>query len=299
MYPSMPGHEFVGRVTRVGAGVTRFKAGDVVAVGPVTDSCGQCKPCQDKQEQYCQGPKGRTEAYNGPAKPDGTNTYGGYSKRFVVNERFAYNIPANLDIKAVAPLLCAGMTVYSPLVHWKAGPGMRVGVVGMGGLGHMAVKFAVAMGAEVTVFSTSAEKQADAMKFGAKRFVLSMDEPAMKQMELSQNLLINTIPYPYDPNKYVKTLGQDGKLIVVGLIMPFAVPPDSTELIMHRRAIVGSLVGGTSEYGPYLDFCGKNNITSTVEMIRLEDVNEAYPRVMAAKVRYRYVIDMGQSLREG
>ncbi len=299
IYPTMPGHEFVGRVTRVGQGVTRFKRGDIVAVGPVTDSCGVCKNCQQHLEQYCEGPKGRTEAYNGPAKADGTNTYGGYSQRYVVKEKFAYAVPSNLDIKGVAPLLCAGMTVYSPLIHWRVGPGMKVGVAGMGGLGHMAVKLAAAMGADVTVFSTTPEKETDAMKFGAKNFVLSRDEPTMKTMELTQDLILNTIPYPYDPNTYIKTLARDGKMITVGLLFPFALPPDATELAMHRRTLASSLVGGPSDYAPFLQFCGENNIVATTELVPLEQVNEAYPKVMASKVRYRYVIDMSESMKNG
>lgn len=298
VYPSMPGHEFVGRVTRVGGGVTKFKPGDVIAVGPVIDSCGKCKQCKEELEQFCEGPKGRTEAYNGPAKPDGTNTYGGYSERYVVKERFAYHVPENLDPKGVAPLLCAGMTVYSPLKHWRVGPGMKVAVVGMGGLGHMAVKLASSMGAEVTVLSTTPEKEADAKKFGAKQFVLVTDETKMKALELTQDLIINTIPYPYDPNTYVKTLARDGTMVVVGLIMPFGTPPDGTFLVMHRRGIVGSLIGGSKEYQPFLDYCGQKNITATVETIPLEGINDAYPKVKSKQVRYRYVIDIAGSAKQ-
>lgn len=297
IYPCMPGHEFVGKVTRVGSSVTKFKAGDTVAVGPVIDSCGQCPQCQAKMEQYCEGPKGRTEAYNGPSKPDGTNTYGGYSKRYVVKDKFCYAVPSNLDPKGVAPLLCAGMTVWSPLVHWKAGPGMKVGVAGMGGLGHMAVKLAAALGAEVTVFSTTPEKEADAMKFGAKKFVLTTDFAAMKTMELTQDLILNTIPYPYDPNTYIKPLARDGQMIAVGLLFPFAVPPDNMLLTMHRRHITSSLVGGPADYAPFLKFCGEKNIVATTEVVPLEGVNEAYPKVQSKLVRYRYVIDMTNSLR--
>lgn len=298
IYPCMPGHEFIGKVTRVGNGVTKFKQGDTVAVGPPIDSCGQCKNCQAKMEQYCEGPKGRTEAYNGPAKPDGTNTYGGYSQRYVVKERFAYKLPANLDPKAAAPLLCAGMTVYSPLKHWKVGQGMKVGVVGLGGLGHMAVKLAASMGADITVFSTTPEKEADAMKFGAKKFVLSSDEAKMKELELTQDLILNTIPYPHDPNTYIKTLARDGTMVVVGLLLPFAVPPDSSLLAMHRRTLAGSLVGGTGEFQPFLDYCGQKNITATVETIPLESINETLMKVKSKQARYRYVIDLQNSLKQ-
>ena len=293
----MPGHEFCGKVTRVDANVSRFKVGDGVAVGPGRRSCGKCKPCQDRLEQYCQGPKGRTEAYNGPAKADGTNTYGGYSQKYVVKERFAYNVPANLDMTGVAPLLCAGMTVYSPLVHWKVGPGCKVAVAGTGGLGHMAVKLAKALGAEVTVMSTTPGKEADAMKFGATKFVLATDFAAMKAMERTQGLIINTIPYPYDPNTSVRTLAKDGKMITVGLLFPFSVPPEGTELAMHRRTLASGLVGGTSEYGPFLKFCGDRNIVATTELIPLEQVNEAYPKVQSKMVRCRYVIDMSKSMK--
>lgn len=295
IYPCMPGHEFVGRVTRVGGGVTKFKQGDLIAVGPPIDSCGVCKSCQAKMESYCEGPKGRTETYNGPAKADGTNTYGGYSNRYVVKEKFAYHVPANLDLAGVAPLLCAGMTVYSPLLHWKVAPGVKVGVVGLGGLGHMAVKLAVSMGADVTVFSTTPEKEKDAKRFGAKAFVLSSDAPAMKKLELTQDLILNTIPYPYDPNTYVKTLARDGTMVVVGLLMPFATPVDSALLAMHRRSVSGSLVGGTGEYQPFLDYCGQKNIVSDVELVTLDQVNDVFPRVMAKQVRYRYVIDLAAS----
>lgn len=296
VYPCVPGHEIVGRVTAVGAEVTRFKVGETVAVGTLVDSCRECEQCRQGLEQYCEGPRGATNTYNGPFKPDGTNTFGGYSDKIVVDEHFVYTIPENLDIKAVAPLLCAGLTTYSPLKHWKVGAGQKIGVIGFGGLGHLGVKLAVALGAEVTVFSTDEEKGTYATELGAKDFVLSTDTAAMDALELKYDFLLNTIPYAFDPNPYVKLLKRDGTMAVVGLLLPFSAPTNNMEVIFHRRHLAGSLVGGVPETQELLEFCGKHNILPEVEIIAMEDINDAHQRMKNEEVRFRYVIDVANTM---
>jgi uncharacterized zinc-type alcohol dehydrogenase-like protein len=296
IYPCVPGHEIVGKVTAIGNEVSRFSAGDTVAVGCLVDSCGVCRQCREGLEQYCQGPVGPTQTYNGPMKPDGSNTFGGYSDKIVVKESFVLRVPENLDLKAVAPILCAGITTYSPLKHWKVGAGTKVGIIGMGGLGHMAVKLATALGASVTVFSTSPEKESDARKFGAKNFVLTTDTDAMEQAELSQDFLLSTIPYPYDLNPHVKVLKLDGTMVVVGLLMPFAEETLNAEVVMHRRSLAGSVIGGIAETQEVLDFCAEHNILPEIEMIKMEDINDAHKKVKKGDVRYRYVIDIANTL---
>ncbi len=298
IYPCMPGHEIVGRVTAVGASVTKFSVGDTVGVGCMVDSCGHCDSCRDDLEQYCQGPKGPTLTYNGPFKPDGTNTFGGYSSSIVVPEHFVLKIPANLDLKAVPPLLCAGVTTYSPLRHWKVKQGQRVGVVGLGGLGHMAVKLAAAMGAEVTVFSRTAEKAEDARRMGARSFVVSSDKPAMDALELKFDLVLSTIPDPYDLNPYVKVLKRDAALVVVGVLTPFSKATNNAEVAFHRRTVAGSLIGGIAETQEVLNFCGRHSIVADVELIPIQDINAAFKRVKKGEVRYRYVIDVAGSLKD-
>ncbi len=298
VYPCIPGHEIVGRVTAVGAQVSKFQIGETVAVGTLVDSCRHCEPCEQGLEQYCEGPKGATQTYNGPFKPDGTNTYGGYSDKIVVDEHFVYKIPQGLDVEKVAPLLCAGLTTYSPLRHWKVGEGQKVGVIGFGGLGHLAVKLAVAMGADVTVFSTSEEKEADAKKFGAKDFVLSTDTAEMANLELKYDFLLNTIPYPHDLNPFVKLLKRDGTLAVVGLLVPFSEETNNQEVIFHRRNLAGSLVGGVPETQELLDFCAEHNILPEVEMISVAEINDAHKRMKNGEVRYRYVIDIANTMPE-
>jgi uncharacterized zinc-type alcohol dehydrogenase-like protein len=297
VYPCVPGHEIVGRVAEVGGAVTKYKPGDLVGVGCMVDSCGQCPNCREDLEQYCEGPKGPTMTYNGPFKPDGTNTYGGYSGSVVVKEHFVLRVPTNLDLKGVAPLLCAGVTTYSPLRHWNVRPGQRVGVVGLGGLGHMAVKLAAAMGAEVTVFSTSEEKRSDALRLGAKSFVLSTDDDAMEQLELKFDFVLSTVPDAHDINPYAKLLKRDATLAVVGTLVPFSKPTDNSQIAFHRRTVAGSLIGGIAETQEVLDFCGQHNITSDVEVIAMEDINKAFKRVKKGDVRYRFVIDIANTLK--
>jgi uncharacterized zinc-type alcohol dehydrogenase-like protein len=298
VYPCLPGHEIVGRVKAVGPAVSQVKIGDIVGVGCMIDSCRHCDSCKADLEQYCQGPKGATMTYNGPMKPDGTNTFGGYSDSVVVPEHFVLNIPGNLDLKGVAPLLCAGVTTYSPLRHWKVHKGQHVAVVGLGGLGHMAIKLAAAIGAHVTVISTSAEKEADARRLGAEHFILSTEKEAMKDRELGFDFILSTIPESHDINPYVKLLKREGTLAVVGALTPFAKPTDNTEVAFHRRTVAGSLIGGIAETQEVLNFCGEHNIVSDVEMIAIDQINEAFKRVEKGDVRYRFVIDIAGSLKK-
>lgn len=296
IYPCVPGHEIVGRVAATGASVTKHSVGDTVAVGCMIDSCGACESCRAGLEQYCEGPVGATLTYNGPVKPDGSNTFGGYSNHIVVKESFVLKVPENLDTKAVAPILCAGVTTYSPLKHWNVGAGQKVGVIGFGGLGHMGVKIARAMGAEVTVFSTTKEKEADAKKFGATDFVLWEDADAMAKFELKFDFLLDTIPYEHDINQFVKLLKRDATLAVVGLLLPFPAPTNNQEIAFHRRNVSGSLIGGIAETQEVLDFCAEHNILPAVEMIAIEDINDAHKRVKNNEVHYRYVIDIANTL---
>ncbi len=292
VYPCMPGHEIVGRVSRVGSGVTLYEPGDLVGVGCMVDSCGECSACREGLEQYCEGPKGATLTYNGPLKPDGTNTFGGYSDRIVVRESFVVRIPTGMSLSAAAPLLCAGITTYSPLRHWKCGPGKTVGVVGLGGLGHMAVKLARAMGADVTVITRSKKKSRAAKRLGAVNVIISTDEKAMARHELSFDIVLNTIPDPYDINPYIPLLNRDGVLVVVGLLGEFRKPTNSEEVAMHRRSVCGSLIGGVAETQEVLDFCANHGITADVEIIPIQDINDALDRMQNGEVRFRYVIDM-------
>lgn len=294
VYPCVPGHEMVGRVSAVGKGVSRHEVGDLVAIGPIVGNCGKCPACQADAEQYCVGPS-MTHAYNGPIVPNGTNTYGGYSARTVVGEEFAFKVPANLDPKTVAPILCAGLTTYSPLKHWGAGPGKKVGIVGLGGLGHMAVQIGAAMGAEITVFSLSPEKEADAMKFGAKAFVIHKDPAAMEKQKAKFDLVINTIPEAHDVNPLINLIRRDGTLVNLGHLGPLATPTNNALVAFQRRSLSGSFIGSLAESQELLNFCGRKNIASSVETIKLAEVNEAYPRIKAGKVRYRYVIDVAGS----
>ncbi|MCD9187359.1 MAG: NAD(P)-dependent alcohol dehydrogenase [Pyrinomonadaceae bacterium] len=296
IYPCVPGHEIVGKVTAVGSEVRNFSVGEIVAVGCMVDSCGVCVNCREDLEQYCEGPKGATQTYNGPFIPDGTNTFGGYSDKIVVKEHFVLKVPENLDVKAVAPILCAGVTTYSPLKHWKVGEGQKVGVIGLGGLGHMGVKLAKALGADVTVFSTSEEKEADAKTFGATDFVLWEDTDAMEKLELTYDFLLDTIPYEHDINPFVKLLKRDATIAVVGLLLPFSKSTNNLEVAFHRRNLAGSLIGGIAETQEVLDFCGEHNILPEVEMIAMEDINDAHKRVKKGEVRYRYVIDVAKTL---
>ncbi len=290
VFPVVPGHEIVGRVTRVGANVTRFSAGDLAGVGCMVDSCRNCASCREGLEQYCE--KGFTGTYNDPdRKTAGLRTYGGYSRAVTVDQSFVLRIPENLELAAVAPLLCAGITTYSPLRHWRAGPGTKVGVVGLGGLGHMAVKLAVAMGADVTLFTTSQNKVEDGRRLGAQHVVVSKDKEAMKAVAGSLDLIIDAVAADHDINSYLALLRRDGTLVQVGAPeKPLALQVFS--LIVPRRNFAGSLIGGIAETQEMLDFCGEHGITSDIEMIRMDQIDEAYERMLRSDVKYRFVIDM-------
>ena len=294
LYPVVPGHEIVGRVTAVGENVTRFRKGDLAAVGCMVDSCQQCPSCAEGLEQYCE--RGMVATYNGKDK-NGEPTFGGYSDFIVVTEGFVLRIPGNLDLKATAPLLCAGITLYSPLRHWKVSPGMNVGMIGLGGLGHMGVKFAHAMGATVTVITTSPGKEKDARRLGANGVLISRDAAAMKKAARSFDLLVNTIPVNHDINPYVALLRRDATMVIVGAIEPITHHLVTAQIVMARRSIAGSLIGGIAETQEMLDYCAHNNIVSDVEVIDIQEINEAYARMLKSDVKYRFVIDMA-SLRK-
>jgi len=289
-YPLVPGHEIVGHVSEVGSAVTKWKVGDTVGVGCMVDSCQSCHMCKAGEEQFCSGPA--TFTYNGTDKY-GQPTAGGYSYVVVVDEKFVLRIPENLDLAGAAPLLCAGITTYSPLVHWGVKKGSKVGVAGLGGLGHMAVKIAAALGAEVTVISSSDNKRPDAEKLGAHKFFITREAEQWKTYTGYFDVIIDTISAPHDVEKYINTLAVDGKIVLVGL------PTEPMKLsafpfVMGRRALAGSLIGGIRETQEMLDFCGKHNITSDIEIISPQQLNEAWKRVIASDVKYRFVIDVTQ-----
>ncbi|WP_417487458.1 NAD(P)-dependent alcohol dehydrogenase [Maricaulis sp.] len=288
-YPCVPGHEIIGTVAAVGASVTRFKAGDTVGVGCLVDSCGTCAHCDEGLEQYCD--TGATGTYNGRL-PDGSHTYGGYSQKITVKESFVLRIPDTLDRAGAAPLLCAGITTYSPLRHWKVGPGQRVGVVGLGGLGHMAVKLAKAMGAEVVLFTTSPGKVEDAKRLGASEVVISKDREQMKAQRLSLDFILNTVAASHNLNPYLDCLKVNGSLVLVGVPEEAHPSPSVGRLLAKRRSIAGSAIGGIAETQEMLDFCAKHGIHSDIEMIAMADINEAYERMLKSDVKYRFVIDM-------
>lgn len=293
-YPSVPGHEIVGRITKVGADVSKLKVGDFAGVGCLVDSCKTCTSCNQDLEQYCLN--GFTGTYNGNDKHLGGHTFGGYSEKVVVDEHFVLKVPANLDLAAVAPLLCAGITTWSPLKHWKVGKDSKVAVVGLGGLGHMAIKFAKALGAEVSLFSRSLEKQQDALDLGADHVIISTNEEHMRAHRGKFDVIIDTVPYVHDINPYVATLNVSGTLVLVGYLGPLDPFLNSVPLIIGRKSVAGSLIGGLAETQEMLDFCGEHNIVSEIEMIKMQDINEAYKRMIKSDVRYRFVIDM-DSLR--
>ena len=295
LYPVVPGHEIVGRVTEVGPAVTRYKAGDLVGVGCLVDSCRTCASCQEGLEQYCEN--GFVGTYNGTDRVTGETTYGGYSTNLVVDEAFVLRVPDNLDPAAVAPLLCAGITTYSPLRTWGAGPGKKVGIVGLGGLGHMGVKLAHAMGAHVVLFTTSASKVEDGKRLGADEVVISKDPEAMAKHANSFDLLINTVAAQHDLNPFIALLKRDGTMTLVGVPEHDHPSPQVFNLIMKRRRLAGSLIGGIAETQEMLDFCGQHGITSDIEMIPMQKINEAYGRMLKSDVKYRFVIDIN-SLRQ-
>ncbi len=291
-YPFVPGHEIVGRVAAVGKHVTGFKVGDLAGVGCLVDSCRMCPSCEAGLEQYCDN--GFTGTYGGEDKIGGTPhsmTFGGYSDTITVDQRFVLHIPENLDPAAAAPLLCAGITTYSPLKHWNVGPGLRVGVIGLGGLGHMGVKFAHAMGAHVTMITTSPSKGADARKLGADRVLISKDAEAMKHARDSFDFLLNTIPVGHDVDPYMALLKRDATMVIVGSVEPLK-RVDGIPLIFRRRSLAGSLIGGLRETQEMLDFCGQHGIVCDIERISIKDVNKAYDRTVRNDVKYRFVIDM-------
>ncbi|HKP31926.1 MAG TPA: NAD(P)-dependent alcohol dehydrogenase [Chitinophagaceae bacterium] len=288
-YPCVPGHEIVGRVVSTGNHVKRFKSGDLAAVGCLVDSCRTCDYCKEGLEQYCE--RGSIGTYNSPDKHLGGHTYGGYSESIVVDEAFVLRVPENLDLAATAPLLCAGITTYSPLRKWKVGPGKKVGIVGIGGLGHMAVKLAKAMGAEVVVFTTSQSKFGDAKRLGADEVVLSKDESQMAKYGGRLHFVLDAVSAQHDINAYLKLLKVDGSLVLVGA-PEFPLPVEAFSLIPKRRSFAGSLIGGIPETQEMLDFCGKHNIVSDIEMINIQQINEAYERLLKGDVKYRFVIDM-------
>lgn len=292
VYPVVPGHEIVGRVIDVGSAVKKYAPGDNVAVGCMVDSCKDCDQCHNDNEQYCRN--GFTLTYGSPDRISGEITHGGYSKHIVVREEFVLRVPDNLDLARAAPLLCAGITTYSPLREWNVGPGSRVAVVGMGGLGHMAIKLAVGLGAHVTVISTSPSKETDAKQLGAHDFLVSTDAAAMETAASSFDLIVDTVPVEHDLNPYVPLLDNDATLVLVGQLGPVA-SPNTAPLVFGRRRIAGSLIGGIAETQEMLDFCGRMNILPECEMINMDTINEAFDRMERSDVRYRFVIDM-QSL---
>ena len=289
IYPCVPGHEIVGKIVSIGDHVTKFKVGDVAAVGCMVDSCRECQYCEEGLEQYCE--VGNTGTYNSPDSHLGAHTFGGYSESIVVDEAFVLRVPENLDLAATAPLLCAGITTYSPLKHWNIGPGKKVGIVGIGGLGHMGVKLAKAMGAEVIVFTTSPAKVEDAKRLGADDVVLSKDREQMKRYTGKLHFIVDAVSAEHDINAYLRLLRVDGSLALVGAPEQ-PLPVAAFSLIPYRRSFAGSMIGGIAETQEMLDFCGKHNIVSDIEMINIQQINEAYERLLKGDVKYRFVIDM-------
>ncbi|MCK5919879.1 MAG: NAD(P)-dependent alcohol dehydrogenase [Methylococcales bacterium] len=288
-YPVVPGHEIVGRVKAVGDKVSKYKTGDLVAVGCLVDSCQHCSACEEDLEQYCEN--GAIMTYGGKDKHLGGHTFGGYSETVVVKEDFVLRVPGSLDTKAVAPLLCAGITTYSPLKQWNVKKGDKVGVIGLGGLGHMGVKFASAMGAQVVMITTSPEKGEDAKRLGAHEVLVSKDKNQMAEHVGSFDFLLNTIPVGHDLNPYLALLKRDATMVIVGAVEPLK-DMHGGQLIGGRKRVAGSLIGGIKETQEMLDFCGEHNIVSDVEMIPIEKINEAFDRVVKSDVKYRFVIDL-------
>jgi len=292
-YPMVPGHEIIGRVTELGPEVTRFKAGDRVGVGCLVESCRHCGACGKGWEQYCEN--GATYTYNATDPVDGTRTQGGYSEKVVVAEHFVLKVPDalcdGLKLAGAAPLLCAGITLYSPLRHWGVKPRSRVAIVGLGGLGHMGLKLAKAMGAQVTLFSRSPGKEADARRLGADRVVISTDAAQMAAVVGQFDLIVDTVPYAHDVNLYVPTLATGGTMVMVGYLGPLE-GFNTGPLVFSRKSLAGSLIGGIAETQEMLDFCGAHGITSDIDVIRIQDINDAYERLLKADVKYRFVIDM-------
>lgn len=289
VYPCVPGHEIVGHVTAIGSDVTRFKIGDAVAVGCLVDSCLECAACNDGYEQGCE--KGPTLTYNGKDRQTGDITYGGYSDHMVVHEHFVCRVPEKLDLRYAAPLLCAGITCWTPLRQWDVGKGTRVGVVGLGGLGHMGVKLAAALGAEVTMITTTASKGEDARKLGAQHVLLSTDQQAMAAASNSFDFILNTIPVKHNVNPYLMLLGRKGVMVIVGAVEPLESIHGGL-LMRNARAVAGSAIGGLPDTQELLDFCADHNILPECEIIDIKDINTAYERMARNDIKYRFVIDM-------
>ena len=296
IYPVVPGHEIIGRVTGVGNAVTRFKPGDTVGVGCMVDSCQHCAACERGLEQYCE--EGSTLTYSDIDRHDNMPTFGGYSDKIVVSDKFVLKVPDGLDLKGAAPLLCAGITTWSPLRHWKVGKDSKVAVIGLGGLGHMALKLARAMGADVSLFTRSPSKEEDARRLGAHRIVLSTDSEQMTAAIGQFDLIIDTVPDVHDLNPYMPTLKLDGTLVLVGYLGPVEPMLDTVPLIVGRKSVAGSAIGGIAETQEMLNFCGEHGITSDIEVIMIQDINTAYERMLKSDVKYRFVIDMA-SLHAG
>lgn len=300
-YPSVPGHEIVGRITAVGSDVRNFKVGDLAGVGCIVDSCRSCPSCQAGEEQYCDA--GFTGTYNGPMFGGGENTYGGYSDHVVVDEKYVLRVSHDTDnpgsspeqtLAAVAPLLCAGITVYSPMAHWKVGPGQSVGVVGLGGLGHMAVKIAKAMGAHVVLFTTSESKREDGKRLGADEVVISKDAKQMAAQGSKLDFIINTVAASHNLDPFLNALKRDGAMVLVGAPEHPHPTPTVFNLIMRRRTIAGSLIGGIAQTQEMLDFCAKHGIVADIEMIAPAQINQAYERMLKGDVKYRFVMDLAK-----
>lgn len=289
IFPMVPGHEIVGRVSKVGKAVNKFSIGEPVGVGCFVDSCRECESCDEGLEQYCA--KGMTVTYNGVERGSGQTTRGGYSTNIVVDQNYVLSIPSNLPLDATAPLLCAGITLYSPLKHWGAGPGKNIAIVGLGGLGHMGIKLARAMGAKVTVLSHSEKKRSDSKRLGANHFYSTSDRENFEALASTFDLIICTVSAQVDWNDYLSLLKRDGTMVVLG-IPEKNVPVGALPLIGGRRRLAGSLIGGIQETQEMLEFCGKHNITSDIELIPIQQINEAYERVLNSDVRYRFVIDI-------
>lgn len=292
MYPMVPGHEIVGKIVKVGEQVKKFKVGDLAGIGCFVDSCRVCPNCVAGEEQYCE--TGGAGTYNGLEMDRKTPTYGGYSTQIVTDEKYTLKISPNLPLEGVAPLLCAGITTYSPLRHWKVGKGHKVGILGLGGLGHMAVKLAASFGAEVTMLSTSPSKEVDARRLGAHHFALTSDKEVLKGLRNKFDFIINTVSAPHDYNVYLNLLNTNGVMICLG-VPPEASTVPAFNLIGQRRSIAGSLIGGIRETQEMLDYCAEHNITSDVEVIDIKDINTAYERMLKGDVRYRFVIDTKKS----
>ena len=290
-YPCVPGHEIVGEVTAVGSAVRKFREGDLVGVGCMVDSCLSCSACQAGLEQYCE--PGFTGTYNGPEQGTGGNTWGGYSDRIVVREEFVLHVRQGAEhLAGVAPLLCAGITTWSPLRHWKVGPGQKVGVVGIGGLGHMGLKLAHALGAHVVAFTTSPSKREDALALGADEVVVTRDPDEMKAHRESFDFILNTVAAPHDLDPFLLSLKRDGTMVLVGVPAEPHPSPSVGALIFRRRSLAGSLIGGIAETQEMLDFCAEHGIVADIEMIRIQQIDEAYERMLRSDVKYRFVIDM-------